>query len=225
MSIYENSFFSVKGQKERIGNTLAVLKIAANPLNKEKIISTTSSKIVNKVLETVANNPYKTAAVAAVGITAVGYTATSSGTLAASTARTSSQAVIDGMSVKKLAIAGAVGFGAATLLGKGEKNTQTATTTPYQTPTQNVTPDQTTNYDNKIDNSIRQRYNIIDSPGASIGATSQNNPLNQSPTQTTPSYQTATQDTRPTQSNTQGGTNWLMIAALVAGIYLIKDTR
>ena len=69
--IYDYSFLTVEGQKERINNMYDVMKIAANPFNDERIQSNTNVDLLDKGLEAVANNPYKTAAVIAGVVTAV----------------------------------------------------------------------------------------------------------------------------------------------------------
>lgn len=69
---YQNNFFSIAGQKERIQNVGAVLNASFNPLAKNKDIkANTGSETVNKILETVAEHPYISSGVAAGAITTV----------------------------------------------------------------------------------------------------------------------------------------------------------
>ena len=64
---FSKPFLSVEGQKQRLGNVKEVLKIAVNPLSKKRIYSNTGSDFGDRALESVANNPYKTAGAIAVG--------------------------------------------------------------------------------------------------------------------------------------------------------------
>jgi len=66
------SFFSAAGQKQRLSNVVStfsaigknVASVFTDKVQPVKINATTGSKTVNKALEVVANNPFKTAAVA-----------------------------------------------------------------------------------------------------------------------------------------------------------------
>lgn len=72
MSIFQNSFFSFAGQKERLQNVASVLSISVNPFSKDKVSSNASSPTVKAATAFVANNPYTTAAVVATGGSAAG---------------------------------------------------------------------------------------------------------------------------------------------------------
>ena len=67
-------FFSKQEQRKRFTNVRNVLKIAANPFRKGRIVANVKSKPIRTALETVANNPFTTAAVIATGGTAAGRT-------------------------------------------------------------------------------------------------------------------------------------------------------
>lgn len=71
MGIFSNSFFSLKGQKERLANVGSTLKAVATNVGSvfglskaQNISANVSSPLLKKGLELVANNPFKTAAVA-----------------------------------------------------------------------------------------------------------------------------------------------------------------
>lgn len=70
MSIFENKFFSVAGQKERLTNVVNVLKSSLNPFDKNKVVANVENKTAKAALEFVANNPYTTAGLAT-GATAI----------------------------------------------------------------------------------------------------------------------------------------------------------
>lgn len=63
MSIFENSFFSIEGQKERLGNVVDTLKAAVTG---QGVQSNTGNKTADAVLSAAASNPFTTAAAGAV---------------------------------------------------------------------------------------------------------------------------------------------------------------
>jgi len=69
MSIFENSFFSIAGQLERLGNVKNTL-IAA--VTGKGVKSNTGINAVDKVLSTAASNPFTTAAAVSVAVNPVG---------------------------------------------------------------------------------------------------------------------------------------------------------
>ena len=74
-SIFNNPFFSIAGQVERIQNVGATLNAAFNPFAKVKGVSVTEDArkvlppAVTSILETAASHPYVTAGIVAGGIT------------------------------------------------------------------------------------------------------------------------------------------------------------
>ncbi len=64
VAIFNNSFFSLAGQKERLLNVGATINAAFNPFSKDKVQANVSNQSVKKTLEVVANNPYTVAGLA-----------------------------------------------------------------------------------------------------------------------------------------------------------------
>lgn len=227
--VFKNNFFSVAGQKERLGNVVDVLKIAINPLTKERIVANTPSKTVNTILEAGANHAYTTAGIAAAGITAVRYAPAalnaikSPGTLSFGSAA-------PGLS-KGLLAAGALGVGAGLLFGgSGGLKAAPQNSTQTQQPTINNDNRQFNNQNNSQDNrqynTQTTNYIIKNSPGAGIQGDPLQSPSSspsfspsQSPVQSVPSELSAGQSASQAQSNS--GTNWGMIALVGAAAYFL----
>jgi len=75
MSVFQKSFFSLSGQKERFTNVKDVFAISLNPRSKDKVTSNLSSPTLKAGTEFVANNPYSTAAILATAGSSAGRTA------------------------------------------------------------------------------------------------------------------------------------------------------
>lgn len=58
MSIFDNPFFSIKGQEERLANVGATLNAAFNPFSKDTVQANVDSPILKTTLETASNHPY-----------------------------------------------------------------------------------------------------------------------------------------------------------------------
>jgi hypothetical protein len=227
---FKNSFFSVAGQKERISNVGKVLGIATGIYNPTKttIQANTSSKTANKVIEAVSNHPYASA-----GIVAAGVTAAKLAPSIVASASTKAPSVI-GSSFStgtKLAVAGAAGLAAGSLLsGKGGNSEPTQITNPFQAPKLDVYPVQKTDFNPSVmptqnDTSSQSGTGNIWNQTKTQDTYSENYNY-QNPIQETTPYFSASQDTNPELVSTGGssGTDWLTIGLIGAGLYfLVKD--
>jgi hypothetical protein len=242
MSIFDNRFFSVAGQKERLQNVVDTLKIAVNPFSSQKITATTASPAVNKALEAVANNPYTTAGALALGATAAGIgIKTAASIAAAATPKVAAAAAAAGTStiLKTAVIAGAAGAAAgAVLSGSGGSKSSTAPQTQSLnlTPSQITSPSQITNYNTQTTNTSAQTTNtssrniITGSPYASIynplDTTQAYNPLtslNQNPNLSSSPSQDTSGSQAAAQTAAAGATNPLMLLAIgAAALYLYQ---
>lgn len=83
----KNPFFSIEGQKERLGNVANVIGTALNPFSKDTISATTQNGVLNKGAELIANNPLSAAA-ALTGIAGL-----SKSMLSAATTKTAATAI------------------------------------------------------------------------------------------------------------------------------------
>lgn len=227
MAIFKNKFLSKAGQKERLTNVVKTINAAFNPLSKDKVIANTPSKTANKVLETVANHPYVTAGIVAGGITAAKNIPQMAVAVKGSAATTTGA-----YSIGKTAIAtGLGGLALGSLLsGGGKATTGDQITKPQQFPSINPQPKQDTNQNPTINpnqtggnpfnlsgNDNYVLYNYRQSQD-----TTSNYTAYALPNQVTPSNLTASQETTPSQSATsESGTNWLTIAAIAAGAYIL----
>lgn len=81
-SIFQSSFFSIAGQKERLANVVGVVNAAFNPFSKSTVEANVSNPTMKTALETVANHPYVTA-----GVIAGGYTLATKPVIAAATGK------------------------------------------------------------------------------------------------------------------------------------------
>jgi hypothetical protein len=217
------SFFSIQGQKEALTRAGKVLGGSLG-LNKEQIIGTTKSPVLNTVLSTAATHPFITAAVATVGVTRLGlgvkmggFRAATASSAVGAAGTTNSVFNVARTALPYIALGGAGAALASLLTPRGTSPRQTIT--PSLGASQAVTPNQEVDYgDAYTDNSIYQRA------GRDIGALSQANPLTQSPSQYTPSSQATTQDTSAAQTASVG-TNWLLVAGLFVGAYFLTNKQ
>lgn len=219
---FQNPFFSVAGQKERIANVGQVLGIATglyNP-NKKSIVATTPIKPLNTALQTVANHPYITAGVVAGGITAAKNIPS---IVAAKTAGTATAAGF-GTSLStgtKLALAGAAGIAAGSFFG-GNNSKPNQTVTPSQNPIQTVTPKQDVT---PVQKTSQDTYTINTTYGKDSPITSNVMPKQSTPfdvyagQETSPSFPVS-QEVSPEQTTTTSP-NWLTIALIGAGVYFL----
>lgn len=69
--MFQNKFFSLAGQKERLANVGNVLKTVINPFSKARVVANVRDSTLKTVLEAGANNPYTTALIGASAYTAV----------------------------------------------------------------------------------------------------------------------------------------------------------
>jgi len=70
-STFNQPFFSVAGQVERLKNVVGVVNAAFNPLSKATVTANVSNPTMKAALETVSNHPYVSAGIIAGGVTAI----------------------------------------------------------------------------------------------------------------------------------------------------------
>ena len=245
MAVFKNKFLSTAGQKERIGNVGKVLGIATgvyNP-NKQTLVTAKGKK---NAITTIASHPFMTAGVVAGGITALGGKITASGTLTkgsinllkSSSARASRitssipTTAGAGASLSRSLLPVAVGIGAgAVIFGKGRGGSGGSGTGGTGSNIIDQTPQQDTS-------SIAQPFkkdtgSLIDNPSINSGRdTFYNTRKRLSQDQYTYSYAVPYQDTSSSPLATGGagtggeggssGTDWVMIALIVGGAYLLS---
>jgi|GEM_PF-4898492 len=234
---FKNKFFSVKGQKERLTNVKNVLKIAVNPVSKQKIVANTKNKTVNKVLETVANHPYATAA-------AVTTLAKAPALLSSAKNKISGAALSNGISgtVAKAALSKGTGIGlnAAMIIGGGLLASQLLSNPSQTNPAQNNNaaqdliqqPNQNSKQepilmtDNKQFDFRRILNYALNSPGTSFSDAGQL--LSSLPSQSLGASlgasQGASQQQDPSQSASTSGTSpWLLLGAGLLAYAALKE--
>lgn len=228
MATFTNSFFSSAGQKERLSNVANVLKISVTGSDlsgqKNSIVANTGSKTANTVLAAAANHPFITAGVAAAGITAVKMAPT----ILSGSAATSTAAAATSNTMRNIAIAGAGGIILGSVLNGGGKQDQSQNTTPNLNQNPVISPTQPTNQNPQTNPQQKSAFDVSGSNNRIRYSQNQDTYSTYNayaaPTQYTPSSLTAAQTTSPQQSATQeSGTNWLLIAGIAAGAYLLMN--
>jgi hypothetical protein len=224
-SIFQNKFFSVAGQKERVTN---VVKTIASAVTLKGVQSNTGNAVVDKVLSAGASNPYVTAGIATVIVKAPAIISAvkSSGTASAVTSKVASTGASIGAS--SAIKAGAVGVVAGYVAGSLGKDSATSKAdqniAPQFTPTQDttVTPNQ---YTDNTQITYTTTKNVNSGSGSINSVSSQDPSLTSTPTQETntiPTF-TPTQDINADQtSSASGSTNWGTILAVGIGLYLLS---
>ena len=214
---FKNRFFSKAGLKERGRNIVDVYKIALNPFSRNRIKANVKNKTLKKGLELVANNPYKTAAVIAGGVTAARYALPAAKALIAKTgaakiggaaAGVATGAAISGGMSRTLLAAGA--GAAAGFIARGGGS---STAPQRANPTQDSRQDNR-QYSEFMDN---RSTRIIDSPGASAGMTG----ATFTPTQT-PGFNPS-QSTAQGQTAAEGINPLILIGGAVAAAMILKN--
>jgi len=213
-----------------VKNTGSVLK--ASITGSSKIVANTPSPTLNRALEAVANNPFKTAAAATViryaAPIAKGAASLIRGGSAGSAAAAAAPAVVQGAarsSLMKYGIAAGAGAAGAFLLGKGQKQTQNQSQDPYQNTPVSVTPW----------NQPQQNPVVTPQQRGGVGITGNQNRVRFSQDQitNTSSWQNSPQTTitRNSPSQTAGqsaqaaqssGTDFGMIALLLGAAYILS---
>jgi hypothetical protein len=239
-SNFQNPFFSVEGQKERLTNAANYINAAFNPFAKDKITEADvniKNTNLRKTVAFVAAHPYAIAGATAALSVAPSLLSAGAGSLrAGAAAKTLGAAALKtapaGIS-KGLVAAGVIAGGALLLGSAGSGSLRAApqdqqltqnpqiTTNPQQTPTQDT---KQSGYSQPTQDTY---YQISDSPGASIqGSPYQETPYyqdqaaSQEAIQSTPSSITADQGASQVQSSS--GTNWGLIALIAAGAYFLS---
>jgi len=211
------TYVNVPGGVAKVGtDPLSRLKNAAltvySAVTGQSVTAQTSSPTVNKVLEKVAT---PLGVLGTAGVLAGGYTLAAGGGAGAAAGSTGGTLAASGLkyAVPIAAAGGAVAAGLLMRSNAPQSSTQQQSQGPvYNTPTQNTTTQTYT------DQSIRQRYNISNSPGASLyGAAT---PTASTTTAVTPS-QSAPVDLGQGQSATQSQTSDSTILLLIAGAALL----
>lgn len=145
----------------------------------------------------------------------------------AATAATAAGTAGTGAGLTKLATVGGAGLIVGSLLNSGSKaTTGPQTTTPKQDINLTPQPKQDTQQNPSISPTQKGYFDVSGSNNKIEYRQSQDTSSYYTayalPNQTTPSYLTATQETTPTQSATsESGTNWLLIAGIAAGAYIL----
>jgi len=224
-SIFQNKFFSVTGQKERVTN---VVKTIASAVTLKGVQSNTGNATADKVLSTLASNPYMTAGIATAVIKAPAIISAvkSSGTASAVTSKvvTAGGSIGASSAIKAGAVGAIAGYVAGSLgkdsaTSKADQNIE-----PQFTPTQDttVTPSQ---YTDNTQITYTTTKNINSGSGSISSVSSQDPSLTNTPTQETntiPTF-TPTQDINADQtSSASGSTNWGTILAVGIGLYLLS---
>lgn len=226
--------------KEKLRNVANVIKIAVTGKDldgdKATIRANTSSKTLNKGLEVVANHPFITAGVVAGGVTLIKNapaiaTAVKSATLKTSTtsvATTVATTTAKG-SIRTAVITGAVGVVAGSLIaGSGGASTAPQDVTQDQQTTASQPNTQTPTQDSRswTDQRNYSRTYIEDSPGASVSQDPSSSVIpTQNATQSPSINQTPTQEATPTQTASSSGNNWLLIAVIGIGAFMLGNRR
>ena len=227
-SIIKSIGSNIINRVENAGRVLGIATGIYNP-DHDTIVASTPWKPVNKVLELASNHPYTTAGVATAAYYAAPYVA--SGATKLVNPLTTGGVALGAVNLAKnpVVIGGAgllLGGLAASLFNGGQKQNTNATqpTSTYvfpeqkttQNPTSTTNPEQsgspwgltgdknivTYNYRQSQDTAANYYYDAMASPSQSV------------PTTVEPS-----QDVSPSQ--TSSGTNWLLIAGIAAGAYLL----
>jgi hypothetical protein len=213
---FDNSFFSVAGQKERLTNVANWVKYSftGSPRTDYKLNPDYQPNIV----EQIASHPYLTAGVGAtawsVGTALAGYGSTTAAVGSSTTATaigtaTATKSTSIGIG-KSLSLAAAGFFGGSLLTGKSG-----LTAAPQD---QNLSQQPSVINDSRQENiqttTQNTYYNIINSPNANLQGSPVQTP-NFTPVQYIPTYQET--GMTATQGQESSGTNWGMIAAIGLG--------
>lgn len=216
---FNNSFFSVAGQKERLNNVGSTFKTLF--LGGDRVFAVNPSTGI-------AGRDVTTASRVVIGAAALPLAYGAFTTLAPSYALGSS--AVTGVAAKGAAFGGLKGLGLAAGAGaiagyalRSGGNAAPQTQSQTQNPS-NITDARQDNYqDSRQYNTQDTRYTIRDSAGASIaGSPSQSPSLNayQTPTQSTPSSISASQEAQQSQAL---GNDWVLPALIAVGaIFLTR---
>ena len=221
---FNNPFFSLAGQKERLMN---IPKTIIASVSGQGVTSNTGNKAFDSSLGFVASHPFATAGVATLGITAIGRTGVSAASSnivkspAIQKSLTSPNAIAKGASgLRNLGIAAGGGFLGALLL-TGKDGAANAPQSQNQQPTMNSNPSQPSisyDYSTKTQDSYQYSYNQnLNSPGAEIGGNPTLTPTitgtTQSPYLSNPSSQNLDQGASQ-QASSGISTTMIVIAGL-----------
>jgi hypothetical protein len=228
MSIFQNKFFSVAGQAERIRNVGATL---ASAVSGGGVQAHTSSKTANKILSTIASHPFISAGVATGGIYAgkalipavsgslKAGTGATAGAVAGKTATTST--------LKTGLLYAGAGALAGSMLSGGGSLRQAQDANQYTQPEQEASPTQQSTSDITQDAFLRADGDIYQSgQGNILNAnrylrSSQDAFTYLNPIQTASPQQITTPSFSAGQSAEQG-TNWVIPALIVAGALILS---
>lgn len=212
---FNNSFFSVQGQKERlknVGSTFKTLFLGGDRIYTVNPITGIAGRDVT--------TPLRVGVAASAIPLAYGAFGALGTTSAAVTGATAGGATFGGL--KALGLAAGVGAVAGYSLRSGG-SAAPQTSSQAQNPSINTDSRQYNSQDSRQYNSQDTKYLIRDSPGASIAGSPQQSPAlspYQTPTQSTPSSISAQQEAAQSQAI---GQDWLIPALIAVGtIFLIR---